>query len=151
MALRDAAVVGRGHGRPLFIFWTADLPLPSNEERDASHTALLRRAILTIVSSGILLGIGGRPACQVTRLRRHLSLPHERRLRRASHAFELLGEEAARAGLKSVNDGGRQIEKCSLQCCLHDSYSSSRSRRAPTAFPPSSPIELLTTQPFRAN
>jgi starch phosphorylase len=110
-AWRYDAVGARGHIVPVYFL---DADLPSNEERDRNLTGSLYGGDSYYrLCQEVLLGIGG------VRILRALgyddiSRYHMNEGHAALLTLELLGEEAAKAGRKSVN--GHDIEKVRNMC-----------------------------------
>src|SRR2546423_11052608 len=131
-AWRYDAVGARGHVVPIYFL---DADLPSNEERDRNLTGSLYGGDSDCrLCQEVLLGIGG------VRMFRSLgyddiSRYHMNEGHAALLTLELLGEEAARAGRKSVN--GNDIEKVRSKCVFttHTPVPAGHDRF---------PIELLT-------
>ena len=131
-AWRYDAVGARGHVVPIYFL---DADLPSNEERDRNLTGSLYGGDSYYrLCQEVLLGIGG------VRMLRSLgyddiSRYHMNEGHAALLTLELLGEEAARAGRKSVNGG--DIEKVRSKCVFttHTPVPAGHDRF---------PIELLT-------
>jgi len=131
-AWRYDAVGARGHVVPIYFL---DADLPSNEERDRNLTGSLYGGDSYYrLCQEVLLGIGG------VRMLRSLgyddiSRYHMNEGHAALLTLELLGEEAARAGRKSVNGG--DIEKVRGKCVFttHTPVPAGHDRF---------PIELLT-------
>jgi starch phosphorylase len=131
-AWRYDAVGARGHVVPVYFL---DADLPSNEERDRNLTGSLYGGDSYYrLCQEVLLGIGG-----VRMLRAlgydDISRYHMNEGHAALLTLELLGEEAAKAGRKSVN--GDDIEKVRSKCVFttHTPVPAGHDRF---------PIELLT-------
>ncbi|HLZ13781.1 MAG TPA: alpha-glucan family phosphorylase [Candidatus Acidoferrum sp.] len=131
-AWRYDAVGARGHVVPIYFL---DADLPANEERDRNLTGSLYGGDSYYrLCQEVLLGIGG------VRILRALgyddiSRYHMNEGHAALLTLELLGEEAAKAGRKSVN--GDDIEKVRSKCVFttHTPVPAGHDRF---------PIELLT-------